>query len=257
MKKYCLVRFDDLCPTMDKEQFNRAFALVKSHGIKPLLGVIPDNRDSDQNICEPDGTFWDTVKKMQSEGCTIAMHGHLHLYDRNRPKTILCGRKRSEFAGNAYEIQFEKIKKGKEILSSHGIETDVFFAPAHTYDGNTLKALYDNGFRYISDGFSVRPYRQNGIICVPCRSFGVPRRAKKGITVAVNHPSEWSRRDKAKDYDALKEFCERNEGYFVSFEDLKKIKCGNFFLQKAAEKLFRLVAAVKKPLRKIIKRGKH
>ena len=49
---------------------------------------------------------------------------------------------------------YEKIKKGKEILESHNVYTDVFFAPSHSYDDNTLRALSKCGFKYISDGYS-------------------------------------------------------------------------------------------------------
>ena len=254
MKKYCLVRFDDLCPTMDFEQFERAVGLMRRYGIKPLLGVIPDNKDPDQMIDKPDEDFWERIKALEGEGWTIAMHGCTHLYDQESPKTALCGRKHSEFAGNDYENQCEKIKKGKRILLSHGISTDVFFAPAHTYDKTTLKALRDNGFKYMNDGLSAKPYVEEGIKHIPCRSFGVPKNKNEGILVAVNHPSEWTRSDKAYCYDLLEEFCEKNAGFFVTFDELKQIKSGNLFFQKISERIFRIKTAVKNFLRGIIKR---
>ena len=254
MKKYCLVRFDDLCPTMDEKQFDRAFALMEKYGIKPLLGVIPDNRDPDQIKNEPDPDFWAKIKEFQKRGWAIAMHGYTHVYDRIAPKTLLRGRARSEFAGNDYESQSEKIRKGKQILLTHGVETDIFFVPAHTFDKITLRALYDNGFRYISDGLSKKPYMREGIKCVPCRSFGVPKDKKSGILVAVNHPSEWERVDKACDYDRLTRFCENNKNDFVSFDELKNMACGNFFIQNVSEKLYRIETVIKEKIKKIVGR---
>ena len=68
------------------------------------------------------------------------MHGFNHVYDTKTRGNINCGFK-SEFAGHSFIKQYEKIKKGKEILESHNVYTDVFFAPSNSYDDNTLRAL--------------------------------------------------------------------------------------------------------------------
>ena len=128
--------------------------------------------------------FWDYLKALQADGFAIAMHGYLHLYDTNA-QGIVNGTSLSEFAGHSYEEQYEKIRKGKEILASHGIQTDIFFAPAHSYDENTLRALSANGFKYVSDGKSSKPFVREGIICIPCRSGGCPRIRKYGCYTAV------------------------------------------------------------------------
>ena len=59
----------------------------------------------------------------------------------------------SEFAGLGFEQQFAMLEKGKAILESHGIKTDIFMAPAHSYDRNTLNALQKLGFTKMTDGF--------------------------------------------------------------------------------------------------------
>lgn len=253
MKKTCIVRFDDVCPTMDREQFNKAFALMDKEGIKPLLGVIPNNQDHSLFKEEVNSKFWEEIKSLQDKGYDIAMHGYSHVYDQFSPKTLICGRKHSEFAGNTYQNQFIKIKKGKEILESHGIYTDVFFAPAHTYDKNTLKALSANGFKYISDGLSNKPYKQNGVICVPCKRFGIPA-TKNGILVAVCHPNEWSSFNASQGYEKLLQFCEINRNFFTSFSLLKNEKCGHFLYQKFLEKCFYCGRVIKRAMRNILNR---
>ena len=51
MKKTCiLIRFDDICPTMNWEQWAKACALLDAYGKKPLIGVIPDCKDPDLQI---------------------------------------------------------------------------------------------------------------------------------------------------------------------------------------------------------------
>ena len=61
------------------------------------------------------------------------MHGHQHIFI-SQHKGMVNNRVGSEFAGLSYEKQLEKILAGQKILKEHGIETDVFFAPAHSYD---------------------------------------------------------------------------------------------------------------------------
>lgn len=237
MNKYYTVRFDDICPTMAWQQFEKAIELMNYYNIKPLIGVIPKNKDADQEIDPPNPEFWKVIKALQDNGWEIAIHGLTHVYDQAEPKTILCGKKHSEFAGNSYEDQFYKIKEAKEIFEKNGVFTDIFFAPAHTYDATTLKALYRNGIRYISDGMSSRPYIQEGIKCIPCRSFGVPGRLTSRYNIAVCHPSEWATK-KPYDFDQLKEFCEMNKSRLVDFSLLKEENTGNYCAEKIDEFIY-------------------
>ena len=40
-----LIRFDDICPTMNFEEFDKAIDLMDELDIKPLIGVIPKCED--------------------------------------------------------------------------------------------------------------------------------------------------------------------------------------------------------------------
>lgn len=253
MNKTFYVRFDDICPTMDFEQFEKAKKLMDKYGIKPLIGVIPDNQDPDQMKNPELPNFWEYIKKLQSEGWVVALHGYHHVYNQPAPRTMISGRKHSEFAGNSYAEQYEMIRKGKQILESHGIFTDIFFAPAHTYDKNTLKALAANGFRYNIDGLSRKPYRQCGVINIPCRSFGGPKKCGNKINIAVNHSSEWTRPDKADGFNQLERFCELNADKISDFKNVKNERIGNFFIQKIIEKVWRFNKNIRSFVRKIIK----
>ena len=42
-----LVRIDDVCENMNWEMMDRCEKLLDQHNIKPLLGVIPFNRDKE------------------------------------------------------------------------------------------------------------------------------------------------------------------------------------------------------------------
>ena len=236
-KIFCSVRFDDICPTMDWEQFNKAITLMDKYGIKPLLGIIPDNSDPNQNISPANDEFWEKMVALQSRGYEIALHGCYHVFDSKKNGIVTpWGIGSSEFAGNSYQNQYKKIERGKSILESHGLQTDLFFAPAHSYDKATLKALYNNGFRFISDGKSSKPYIQEGIKCIPCTFFGVPKKEKRGINIAICHTNRWS--EYPENYNKLVAFCERNKNNFVPYSELKQLKAGNYLVQKLEEKAY-------------------
>ncbi len=40
-----LIRFDDLCPTMNWDMWSRIESVLLEHKISPLLAVVPDNQD--------------------------------------------------------------------------------------------------------------------------------------------------------------------------------------------------------------------
>jgi predicted deacetylase len=245
-QRIILLRFDDICPTMNWEQWEKAKVLMDSVGVKALLGVIPNNCDPDLLIDEPRKDFWEYIKTLQSEGFTIAMHGYKHVFD-IRAKGIVTPVKHSEFAGHPYEIQYEKIRKGKEELFLHGIETDIFFAPAHSYDDNTLKALVANGFKYLSDGKSPKPYNRNGIICLPEPTGGIPNMKKKGFYTAVLHAHEWAYEGKKTSWERFVEVCKKHSGEIVQFEQFQNWSVGNPFIQQSIENINVLMDNTIKP----------
>ena len=109
-RRAILVRFDDICPTMNWEQWNRAVTVLERYNVKPLIGVIPDCQDEELLIDAPRPDFWQYIKDLQDKGYTVAMHGYLHKYD-SATHGIVNVTPRSEFAGHSYEEQLEKIKQ--------------------------------------------------------------------------------------------------------------------------------------------------
>lgn len=246
-KNKILLRFDDICSTMNWKQWNKAKATMDEVGITALLGVIPDNQDPDLMIDEPKIDFWDYIKQLQKQGYTIAMHGYQHLFDINA-KGLITFKKHSEFAGHSFDEQFRRIKEGKKILEGHGIKTDIFFAPAHSYDDNTLKALAANGFKYISDGMSCKAYKRHGIICLPARSGGVPRIRETGNFTVILHAHEWEYKGKQKSWDSFERICKLYVTNIVSFDEYRKQKKGNIYVQRMYELLYMFFAKVILPI---------
>lgn len=169
-----LIRFDDITPGMAWTRFQPFEDLARELRLPYLLGVVPDCRDVKLMIEPSRPDFWPWVRRMKANGATIAQHGFTHLYETQAAGILGIGRK-SEFAGLSYDVQYDRLARGKEILQSEGVWDGVFMAPSHSFDTATLRALKALGFRAVTDGFGFFPYEIDGIKAVPqlfARPFG-------------------------------------------------------------------------------------
>lgn len=228
-----LIRFDDFCPTMDWGKWNIAKSILDKYGVKALIGVVPDNKDVKLKKSDAREDYWDYLKEIRDEGHTIAMHGFHHVYD-SKCRGMVTYRKKSEFAGHPYSEQEYRIKKGKRYLAEHGIETDIFFAPGHSYDRITLRALRDAGFHYMSDGKHENVISRYGVICVPCKYSIHKEYDRRGLHTVVLHTNLWTEAD-IKDFD---EICAKFKDSICSFEDIAKLKRGTTFIELIKEWVF-------------------
>jgi predicted deacetylase len=152
-----LVRFDDICPTMNWDVWRQVETILDESGIKPLLAVVPDNRDAQLCAGPEDPRFWIRVREWQSRCWTIAMHGFQHRYVTSSAGII--GRNRySEFAGLDESVQLSKLRNAAAIFEREQVRTDAWIAPAHSFDQATVRSLRKIGIDCISDGYSLFPY---------------------------------------------------------------------------------------------------
>lgn len=209
------VRLDDVTADMDWESFLGFKGLADRFGIRPLIGVVPDNRDGNLEWGAAREDFWEFVRGLQQEGWSVALHGYQHLYSTGKGGIfpLNCF---SEFAGVSLEGQKEMLEKGVEIFKAHGIVTDIFMAPGHSYDRNTLRALKELGFSFITDGFGSRPYRFMGLTFLPIAFHGSRDiRKKYGYTTLVYHLNGTSG-DQLGDYESL---FKAHKQDFISFTE--------------------------------------
>lgn len=212
MKKHYVFRLDDASDKMDISKWQRMEDLLERNGIKPLVGVIPQCEDPMMEKYQKDPLFWIKVKKWQQKGWIIALHGYNHVCTTNEGG-INPVNKRSEFAGVPYELQLKKIKDGIEIFRMHGIEPKVFFAPSHTFDHDTIKALKDvSQIRIISDTWAWNSYNRDGITYVPQQS-GQVRNVPFKLSTFCYHPNTM----KDGDFEKLELFFKDNKDLFVPF----------------------------------------
>lgn len=225
MSKY-LLRLDDASDYMDVEKWQRMENLLDKYGIKPLVGIIPDNKDASLIYnYKQDLTFWNKVLSWKNKGWELALHGCYHKYT-TKEGGINPVNKRSEFAGVSLDEQRKMIRHGIDILKQYGILTNVFFAPSHTFDKNTLIALKEeSNIRIISDTIANDVYFENDFYFIPEQSGRVRNLPFKLCTFCY-HPNTMS----DKDFENLEIFLKK---YYFKFVAVKEIE-----LKKRLKSLF-------------------
>ena len=76
-----LIRIDDIAENMNWKLMDKCEILFDSLHIKPLLGVIPFNKDPELLSYPKNSNFWDRVRTWKNKGWEISMHGSSHLYN--------------------------------------------------------------------------------------------------------------------------------------------------------------------------------
>ena len=216
------VRLDDITPDMDYDKFYKMKQLLDTYQIKPLIGVVPFNEDKNLMRNPKREDFSDFLQELVKEGWMVALHGYEHLYSTDKGGLFPLNHY-SEFAGISYEKQEEMIAKGKEQLFHWVVDTDIFMAPAHTFDRNTLKALKKNGFRYVTDGFGKQPYVRKELVFLPIAiKQSDCYKDTEGYTTLVYHTNTMEEND----FERCKKMFEDNKSSFISYaEYIKQQPC--------------------------------
>ena len=224
-----VVRLEDICPTMDLDKFALYKNFFDETDIKPLLCIVPDNKDPKLVKGTFNRDFWGLMRRLKDEGWTIGMHGTHHL-STGKSAGILCGDVPTECAGRTYESQLKMLREGKHLLSQNGLDTEVFVAPHHSYDRNTLKACSKLGLRYVSDGMSKHPYMLEGVKCIPATPLWKYHRSGV-LTMCVNCSLE-----NLDGRETIFEFLRENLYHVITFEEACNLKTRPYFLARISEK---------------------
>jgi predicted deacetylase len=215
-----LVRLDDACETMDSQKWQKIEDVLQKYNIKPMVGIIPNNNDETLMIDKADDGFWDKAFNWQKKEWTIALHGYDHVYV-TQEGGINPVHKKSEFAGLSLKEQEEKVAKGFAILQDKNLDVKFFFAPSHTFDENTLKALYSKtSIRRVSDTIARFPYKKGEFVIFP-QQFGYFRTINiPGYWTFCFHPNSM----KNDDFDLVDLFIKKNKDKFISFDEIETEK---------------------------------
>lgn len=191
-----LLRMDDISENMNWSLMDKCEKLFDKYKIKPLLGIIPINKDPELLKYPYNSKFWERVTDWKNKGWEITMHGLNHLYTQkaNNKKDIFNYGGNSEFYGLKYSEQLSKIQSGLSEFSKRNIKVRSFFAPNHIYDKNTLKALKESGIKIIIDGYGLFPYFKDQILFVP-QLFYKEIILPFGIQSTQMHINYWKEKD--------------------------------------------------------------
>jgi predicted deacetylase len=200
-----LLRFDDICPTMNWRVWSEIEASLTEYRLKPILAVVPDNRDPVLQVAAPAKDFWERARRWQARGWTIALHGFQHKYSARRAG-IVTPKKLTEFAGVPAGEQQEKLRYGLEIFDRQGIKPTVWIAPNNSFDATTVSLLPKFGIRIICDGCFRFPFvDQQKIFWVPQQLFRF-RPAPRGIWTVCYHHNRWTASDLEQFREGLRRF---------------------------------------------------
>lgn len=223
-----LMRLDDATDHWEKSNWIRMHDLMDKYGIKPIIALIPENKD-EQILKYPIDTEYDSIiyKWIHVDKWTPGLHGCNHKVKKcvkggYNPVNIV-----SEFTGVSLEEQKQKLRKGYKILHDKGIPVDVFVAPAHTFDKNTIQALKEvTPIRIISDTIARDVYYRNGIYYIPQQS-GMVRELAFPIVTFCYHPNTMT----DSDFEKLQSFLDKHQKEFISFEDVQLRRRSRTFIE--------------------------
>lgn len=223
-----LIRLDDACPEMDRQKWTKIEAILDAHKIKPIVAVIPNNKNQQLNKDKPDLNFWDKVKRWETKGWAIALHGYDHVYI-TKERGLVSTNKKSEFAGVEYSVQKEKIINAWKIFVNQNIFPKIWVAPAHTFDDNTLKALKEfTDISIISDGVSVYPYQEKNFTWLPQQLWRL-RWFPIGLWTVCLHPNTME----DKDFDVFSDALSTRRYKFTDVREIKVPNRGKRILDRA------------------------
>ncbi len=212
-----LLRFDDICPTMNWKVWSEIEAALVERSFKPILAVVPDNQDPVLRIVPPVEDFWERVRTWQAKGWTIALHGYQQRYVTYHPG-IVTVRKKSEFAGVPAAEQEEKLWRGVQIFKHHKIKPRLWIAPSNSFDASTVSLLPRFGISMICDGHFRFPFVcQRNLFWVPQQLFGF-RPAPPGVWTVCYHHNQW----KAADLQRFREDLDHYGSQITSLEGIEQ-----------------------------------
>jgi hypothetical protein len=205
LNKSIILRFDDICPTMRWDIWSEIENALVSSGVKPILAVVPDNRDPVLQAGPPAKNFWERARYWQQLGWTIALHGYQHLYVAQAGGLVTL-RKKSEFASLPAGDQKEKLRRGLEIFAAEGIRTRVWIAPGNAFDEVTVSLLPEFGIDIISAGWFWRPFiGPHDVTWAPCQ-LSIFRPVPPGVWTVCYHHNCWTDLDMAEFKQGLQQY---------------------------------------------------
>ena len=240
-----LIRLDDVAENMSWDLMKKLELLFDKYQIKPVLGVIPENKDKELLNYPKKDNFWEQVRIWKNKGWEIAMHGYTHVYDKNSKNDDYFNYGgESEFCGHSLETQTFRIKNGLKKFNDEKIKVRTFFAPNHTYDKNTFVALKNCGINEVIDGYGLMPYVENNIKFIPQLFYKITL-LPFGIQSTQIHLNYWEQ----KDFDNFEKFIKKNSKKIITYDQAIK-KTNNNLVFETIKILTKKILQIKRIIKK-------
>lgn len=245
MPKY-LIRLDDACHQSNWDNWDKIQQLFSKYKIKPIVGVIPSNRDQKFKYSNlSDKIFWKKVKEWESIGWVIGMHGYDHVYITNKSGLVPISNK-SEFAGLSLSDQRNKIKKAWDIFCKHSIKPKIWVAPSHSFDLNTLEAIkMETEINIISDGIALNVFFKNDIFWIPQQLWSFKKLFFGSVWTICLHPNTL----KEKDLINIEKMIEKFKRNITSLGEIELVKREKSMLDKLFQFIFFRILFLKKTIK--------
>ena len=227
---------------MKWEFMERIEILFDDFDIKPVLGVIPDNKNLELlSYPKKNQNFWNQVRLWKNKGWEIGMHGTHHLYDKSCTKIDYLGHGgNTEFCGHPFHKQLEKIEMGLNKFRAERIPVRTFIAPNHTFDKNTLLALKKCGINEVIDGYGLMPYEEHEINFIPQLFYKIIK-LPFGIQCFQIHLNYF----KQKNFDDFKNFIKKNSKKIITYDQAIS-KVNNSFFYKIIRIVTKKILQIKR-----------
>ncbi len=177
----------------------------------------------------------------------LALHGYDHRYITKGSGLVPLNNK-SEFVGLTLEEQKEKIRKGWSIFQKEGISSDIWVAPSHTFDENTLKSLKEEtSISIVSDGIATKPFNKLGFFWLPQQLWRFKKVYLDGVYTICYHPNSMKIEDIHREFEVLKQNSHLLESCIESLKDKYYKRTSNlldwifeimFFLKRNLMRIF-------------------
>ena len=105
-----LLRLDDACAGMNRQRWTQVEQLLDELAIRPIVAIVPDNRDPELDHGQPIDDVWARARAWQEKGWAIALHGYQHVMHPVTTPQYLPFHDRSEFVGLSLDEQAGKIR---------------------------------------------------------------------------------------------------------------------------------------------------
>lgn len=229
-----IIRADDACPTMNKASWQKFETLCDEYNVKPIVAVIPDNKDVEFAIEEDDPFFWQKIRTWQNKGWDIALHGLHHNLRHIGFRHLVPINNYGEFPGLSEEYQKSMIHGASAIFCENNIESSIFVAPAHGLDKVTCKVLAEMEVPWvISDGFARDIFYEHGVHWIPQQLWRFETK-REGVWTICLHPNDMT----SADFKSFETWLRSESGHLGRASDLVLGRRKRGFFERFAAKVY-------------------